>query len=77
VLNGRTEGQTVALEYGKAGPEGVTVPRGRLIPYDLGPTPSWRNLRFTRADIPSDATLVRVVVEDRSLTPGELGSPAP
>ena len=40
-------------------------------PYDLGPAPSWRNLRFARSQIPADATSVRVVAEDMSLTPGD------
>jgi arabinosyltransferase B len=42
-----------------------------VVPYDLGPIPSWRNLRFARSDIPADATAVRVVAEDLSLTPGD------
>lgn len=46
VFNGRTEGQTVELEYARPGPDGTPVPAGRLVPYDLGPVPSWRNLRF-------------------------------
>lgn len=71
VFNGRTEGQTVALEYGTPGPDGGFVAAGRVTPYDLGPIPSWRNLRFDRAQIPSDATGVRLVVEDLSLTPGD------
>ena len=71
VFNGRTEGQTVALEYGRPGPDGGFVAAGRLVPYDLGPIPSWRNLRYDRSQIPSDATAVRVVAEDLSLTPGD------
>ena len=71
VLNGYTEGQTVELEYARPGPDGAPVPAGRLVPYDLGPGPSWRNLRFARSDIPADAVAVRVVAEDRSLTPGD------
>jgi arabinosyltransferase B len=47
------------------------VAAGRVAPYDLGPTPSWRNLRFDRTEIPADATAVRVVAEDKSLTPGD------
>ena len=70
VFNGRTEGQTVALEYALPGPDGAPVPGGRLVPYDLGPIPSWRNLRFPRTQIPADAVAVRVVAEDLSLTPG-------
>ncbi len=71
VFNARTEGQTVELEYALPGPDGAPVPAGRLVPYDLGPIPSWRNLRFARSDIPADAIAVRVVAEDLSLTPGD------
>ena len=71
VFNARTEGQTVELEFARPGPDGAPVPAGRLVPYDLGPIPSWRNLRFPRADIPADAVAVRVVAEDLSLTPGD------
>jgi arabinosyltransferase B len=71
VFNGRTEGQTVELEYALPGPDGTPVASGRLVPYDLGPAPSWRNLRFPRDQIPADAVAVRVVAEDVSLTPGD------
>lgn len=71
VFNARTEGQTVELEYARPGPDGAPAPAGRLVPYDLGPVPSWRNLRFPRAQIPADAVAVRVVAEDLSLTPGD------
>jgi arabinosyltransferase B len=71
VFNGRTEGQTVELEYARTGPDGAPVAAGRLVPYDLGPIPSWRNLRFARDQIPADAVAVRVVAEDLSLTPGD------
>jgi arabinosyltransferase B len=71
VLNGDTDGQTVELEYGAAGPDGAPVPVGRVQPYDLGPAPSWRNLRYPRSQIPSDATAVRIVADDRSLSLGD------
>jgi arabinosyltransferase B len=71
VQYGFTESQTVELEFARRGPDGALVPGGRLVPYDLGPTPSWRNLRFPRADIPGDAVAVRVVAADMSLTPGD------
>jgi arabinosyltransferase B len=71
VAHAHTEGQAVQLEYARPGPDGVPAPAGRLVPYDLGPVPSWRNLRFPRASIPADATLVRVVAEDKSLTQGD------
>ena len=36
---------------------------------DIGPAPSWRNLRAPLAAIPSDATLIRVVAVDDDLAP--------
>jgi arabinosyltransferase B len=71
VFNGRTDGQKVELEYARPGPDGAPVAAGRLVPYDIGPIPSWRNLRFPRSAIPADAVAVRVVAEDLSLTPGD------
>jgi arabinosyltransferase B len=71
VFNGHTQGQTVELEFARRGPDGALVPGGRLVPYDLGPIPSWRNLRFARSQMPTDAAVVRVVAEDLSLTPGD------
>ena len=71
VFNGHTQGQTVELEFARRGPDGALVPGGRLVPYDLGPIPSWRNLRFARSQMPADAVAVRVVAEDLSLTPGD------
>jgi arabinosyltransferase B len=71
VFNGRTDGQKVELEYARPGPDGAPVPAGRLVPYDVGPIPSWRNLRYPRSAIPADAVAVRVVAEDLSLTPGD------
>jgi arabinosyltransferase B len=71
VFNGRTDGQKVELEYARPGADGAPVPAGRLVPYDVGPIPSWRNLRYPRSAIPADAVAVRVVAEDLSLTPGD------
>jgi arabinosyltransferase B len=71
VLNAHTDGQSVELEYALPGPDGTPVPGGRLVPDDIAIAPSWRNLRFPRSMIPSDAVAVRVVAEDRSLTPGD------
>ncbi len=71
VLHGHTAGQTVELEYGLPGKGGNIVPAGRLVPYDLyGEQPKvWRNLRYPRSRIPSDAVAVRLIAEDLSLTP--------
>ncbi len=71
IFNGLTQGQPVELEYGKPGPDGTPVAAGRVVPYDIGPLPSWRNLRYDRRQIPGDATFVRVVAEDKSLSQGD------
>jgi arabinosyltransferase B len=71
VLSGHTAAQTVALEYGTPGPNGTAVPAGRLTPYDIGPQPAWRDLRFPRNQIPTDAQYVRVIAEDQSLDVGD------
>jgi arabinosyltransferase B len=71
VANAYTSGQTVDLEYALPGPDGAPTSAGRVSPYDIGPTPSWRNLRYPRSQIPADAVAVRVVAEDVSLGRGD------
>ncbi len=71
VAKGLASGQTVELEYATRGPDGAPVPAGRVQPFDIGPTPSWRNLRYPRSEIPTDAVAVRVVAEDLSLGQGD------
>jgi len=71
VLNAHTDGQLIELEYGRSGTGGVPVPAGRVTPYDIGPAPSWRNLRYPRSAIPPDATFVRIVAQDESLSLGD------
>ncbi|MGA5462709.1 arabinosyltransferase domain-containing protein [Mycobacterium sp. NPDC050041] len=71
VAEGVSSGQTVALEYGRRGPDGAVAPAGRVDPYDIGPTPSWRNLRYPRSEIPGDAVAVRVIAEDLNLGQGD------
>ncbi|MFN3005648.1 arabinosyltransferase domain-containing protein [Mycolicibacterium wolinskyi] len=71
VAEGLTTAQTVELEYARRGPDGAPVPAGRVKPFDVGPTPSWRNLRYPRAEIPTDAVAVRVIAEDLSLSQGD------
>jgi len=73
ILHHHTNGQTVELEFGRPGPGGSVLPAGRQVPFDLyGEQPKvWRNLRFARSEMPSDAIAVRVVAEDLSLTPDD------
>ncbi|MDZ4264562.1 MAG: arabinosyltransferase domain-containing protein, partial [Mycobacterium sp.] len=71
VAEGQSSGQTVELEYALPGPGGAPEPAGRVSPYDIGPTPSWRNLRYPRDQIPAEAIAVRVIAEDLSLSQGD------
>ncbi|GJJ20451.1 arabinosyltransferase domain-containing protein [Mycolicibacterium mageritense] len=71
VAKGLTTGQTIEIEYARRGPDGAPVPAGRVKPFDVGPTPSWRNLRYPRSEIPADAVAVRVIAEDLSLSQGD------
>ena len=72
VFNGRTEGQTVELEYAQTGPRRrPACPQVGVTPYDIGPIPSWRNLRFDRVADSGRRDAVRIVAEDLSLTPGD------
>ncbi|NNH72130.1 arabinosyltransferase [Nocardia uniformis] len=62
-------GQSVEIEYGTADSAGVVTPVGRVTPIDIGPAPTWRNLRVPFTDIPVDATVIRLVATDRSQDP--------
>ncbi|WP_371305291.1 arabinosyltransferase domain-containing protein [Rhodococcus zopfii] len=63
-------GQDVRLEFGRTGGSGVE-PVGAVAPVDIGPAPSWRNLRVPREQIPADADAVRLVVTDGDLAPDQ------
>jgi arabinosyltransferase C len=41
---------------------------GTVVPFDIGPAPSWRNLRVPLSAIPTDADAVRIVVDAPDLT---------
>ncbi|MBD0322011.1 MAG: arabinosyltransferase [Aldersonia sp.] len=62
-----TYGQDLTIEYGTRTPTGVET-RGSVVPLDIGPSPSWRNLRVPLADIPADADAVRIVAVDNDIT---------
>lgn len=61
-----TPGQRVELEYGRRDGSDVLA-LGRVTPLDIGPSPSWRNLRVPMNDLPAEADVVRVVAEDNDL----------
>ncbi|WP_245672729.1 arabinosyltransferase domain-containing protein [Aldersonia kunmingensis] len=60
-------GQEVRVEYGTRTATGVEL-QGAIAPVDIGPSPSWRNLRVPLADIPADADAVRIVAVDNDIT---------
>ncbi len=65
-----TFGMPLTLEYGKRQPDGSFALLGSYEPRDIGPSPSWRNLRVP-IDALGDADVVRIKAEDWSLT-GEM-----
>ncbi|CCQ15332.1 putative arabinosyltransferase C [Rhodococcus sp. AW25M09] len=54
-----TYGQSLELEYGIDGRA-----QGRVTPIDIGPTPSWRNLRVPMDQIPTGSDMIRLVLAD-------------
>ncbi|MGV9674513.1 arabinosyltransferase domain-containing protein [Nocardia sp. NPDC003482] len=54
-------GQDLQLEYGKRQPDGSVTAEGKYVPRDIGPAPSWRNLRVPLAELSPDADAVRIV----------------
>lgn len=63
-----TYGQSLLVEYGTRQPNGTVDVKGTYLPRDIGPAPSWRNLRIPIADLPEDADAVRIVANDPNLT---------
>ncbi|NMM83334.1 arabinosyltransferase [Rhodococcus sp. SRB_17] len=59
-----TYGQNVEVEYGTAREADDMEILGRIAPIDIGPSPSWRNLRVPLDQIPIEANSVRLVVSD-------------
>ncbi|GAA5047414.1 arabinosyltransferase domain-containing protein [Nocardia callitridis] len=64
-------GQDLHVEYGKAGPDGQVESMGSADPIDIGPSPSWRNVRVPLDQLPADADVVRVVAADRDANPDQ------
>ncbi|MFD4467801.1 arabinosyltransferase domain-containing protein [Rhodococcus sp. NPDC058505] len=64
-----THGQDLHVEYGTRNADGSVDVLGAVAPIDIGPSPSWRNLRVPMDAIPSDADAVRLVADDHDLTP--------
>nr|WP_254206056.1 arabinosyltransferase domain-containing protein [Nocardia alni] len=60
-------GQNLLLEYGKRQHDGTVRSEGSYVPRDIGPAPSWRNLRIPMDKIAPDADVVRIVADRRVL----------
>lgn len=59
-----TYGQSVEVEYGTVQTGEDAEAAGRIAPIDIGPSPSWRNLRVPLDQLPIEANAVRLVVSD-------------
>lgn len=59
-------GQPLEVEYAS----GDQV-MGRITPIDIGPQPSWRNLRVPLSDIPSGVDRIRLVSTDSDISPDQ------
>ncbi|MFI9511447.1 arabinosyltransferase domain-containing protein [Nocardia sp. NPDC052566] len=62
-------GADLKLEYGVRGADGEVTGIGSVRPLDIGPAPSWRNLRVPLSDLPPNTNAVRLVADDRDITP--------
>ncbi|MET8426405.1 arabinosyltransferase domain-containing protein [Nocardia sp. NPDC004860] len=59
-----TYGQDIFLEYGHHNPDGTVTFLDKYRPLDVGPAPSWRNLRIPRSALPDNADAVRIYTRD-------------
>lgn len=66
-----TYGQDLELEYGVRRPDGSVDVLGRALPFDLGPAPSWRNVRVPLDQLPTEADAVRLVAADEDRDPDQ------
>ncbi|GAA4487544.1 arabinosyltransferase domain-containing protein [Rhodococcus olei] len=63
-----TYGQSLRLEYGHRESDGSVTALGTYLPKDIGPAPSWRNLRVPIDELPAQTDVVRIVANDPNLT---------
>jgi arabinosyltransferase B len=63
-----TYGQSLLLESGHREADGTITALGTYLPKDIGPAPSWRNLRVPIDELPAGTDVVRIVANDPNLT---------
>ncbi|MBL1073369.1 arabinosyltransferase domain-containing protein [Nocardia sp. 2] len=64
-----TYGQDLWVQFGSRDDAGNFTELAKIRPIDIGPNPSWRNLRVPIDQIPVQANAVRVIVHDGDITP--------
>ncbi|MCT1514581.1 arabinosyltransferase domain-containing protein [Dietzia cercidiphylli] len=70
-------GQEVIVEFGRATEGGADVVGEPVVPFDIGPAPTWRNLRVDMQDVPAEADVMRILVDDDDLTPDQWAAITP
>ena len=70
-------GQSVTVEFGRNTETGVEMVGVPIVPFDIGPAPTWRNLRVSMQDVPADADVMRIRVDDEDLTPEQWAAITP
>ncbi|MFD0362078.1 arabinosyltransferase domain-containing protein [Nocardia sp. GCM10030253] len=63
-----TYGAELRLEYGTRAADGDMKVLGSVTPLDIGPAPSWRNLRVPLDQLPLEVNAVRLVAVDNDIT---------
>ncbi len=63
-----TYGQDLTVEYGTRAADGTMNVLGSVTPLDIGPNPSWRNLRVPLDQLPPEVNAVRLVAVDNDIT---------
>ncbi|MFD4403647.1 arabinosyltransferase domain-containing protein [Nocardia sp. NPDC058499] len=63
-----TYGQELTVEYGTRAADGTMQVLGSVAPLDIGPNPSWRNLRVPLDQLPPEVNAVRLVAVDNDIT---------
>ncbi|MGI5222033.1 arabinosyltransferase domain-containing protein [Nocardia sp. CA-290969] len=63
-----TYGQDLTIEYGTRAADGTMNVLGSVAPLDIGPNPSWRNLRVPLDQLPPEVNAVRLVAVDNDIT---------
>ncbi len=66
---GRFDADEVVVQWATDAQAAANKPGGSMGFADIGPTPSWRNLRAPLKALPADATQIRIIATDDDLAP--------